>query len=343
MKPILFLLNDRKKIKTGRTTSLLILACHKKGHPVFVTDVLHLKASSSELFADALLLPADKRVDSPEMLEARMAYAKSEPVDLSQMQAIFVRTTPGREVERAWAHRLSLEVMRLAQDSGVRVLNDPAGLQRASSKLYTVFLPDHLVPKTLVCHSLSDVQTFAKQLDGRFVLKPLVGSEGRDIFFLDSPDAINTRQVVEILGRNGYLLAQEFIPEAAEGDIRVFTLDDSIILGAGRAIGVRRVPAEGELRSNVSLGGTASVVGLTDRQAEICNEVAGFLAQDGIRFAGLDLIGDKIIEVNVFSPSGLQAMDQFMEKDICGRLAETLLESPPTNSGEGTLLSKNNF
>ncbi|MFT5299374.1 MAG: glutathione synthase [Mariniblastus sp.] len=143
--------------------------------------------------------------------------------------------------------------MRLAQDSGVRVLNDPAGLQRASGALYTVFLPDHLVPKTLVCHSLAEVQTFANQLISRFVLKPLVGSEGQDIFFLDSPDAINTRQVVEILGRNGYMLAQEFIPEASEGDIREFTLDDSIILGAGRAMGVRRVPGEGELRSNVSL------------------------------------------------------------------------------------------
>ncbi|MFT5299375.1 MAG: hypothetical protein ACI87E_000409 [Mariniblastus sp.] len=101
MKPILFLLNDRRRIKTGRTTSLLMLACHKKGHPVFVTDVLHLKASSSELFVDALMLPVHVRVDSPEMLEARMAYAKSESVDLPEMQAIFVRTTPGREVEKA--------------------------------------------------------------------------------------------------------------------------------------------------------------------------------------------------------------------------------------------------
>ena len=330
MKPILFLLNDRDSITPDRTTSTLMLACHKRGHPVFATDVLHLQASSSTaLFADAYQLPPKDRVDTTAMLQARVSKAKSERVDLHRMQAIFVRTMPGEDIDQAWAHRLSLEIMRLSHESGVQVLNDPIGVQRASSKLYTVCLPEKLVPKTLVCHSLESVREFAEEIGSRFVLKPLLGSQGRDVFFLDSPDAINTRQVVEILGRTGYIVAQEYIPQACEGDIRVLTLNDSIITGDGTPLGIRRTPAQGELRSNISLGGKADVVELTQKQSDICHEVAGYLHNDGIRFAGLDLIGDKIVEVNVFSPSGLQEFDRHLASDVSGQVASQLIEHQP--------------
>lgn len=328
MKPILFLLNKRDSIKSGTTTSTLMLACHRKGHPVFATDIVHLKASSStSLFADAYQLAVRDRVDSTAMLSAQISKARSEVVDLREMQAIIVRTTPGKDIDRAWAHRLSLEIMRLASESGVRVVNDPIGLQRASSKLYTVCLPEHLVPRTMVCHSLDCVQDFAKDLDCRFVIKPLLGSQGRDVFFLDRYDSINTKQIVDILGRTGYLVVQEFIPEASEGDIRVLTLGDSLITANGKFLGIRRTPAIGELRSNVSLGGSASVIELTDQQVQVCREVAGYLNQDGIRFSGLDLIGNRIVEVNVYSPSGLQEIDAIAGgAKVSGTVAQELID-----------------
>ena len=327
MKPILFLLNNRDSIQPHRTTSTLMLACHRKGHPVFATDIVSLKANSStSLFADAYQLKVRDKVDTTSMLSARMKQATNEVIDLRKMQAIFVRTTPGKDIDRAWAHRLSLEVMRLASESGVRVVNDPIGLQRASSKLYTVCLPEHLVPRTMVCHSLENVQDFARELDCQFVIKPLLGSQGRDVFFLDKPDAINTRQVVDILGRTGYLVVQEYMPEATEGDIRVLTLGDSIINANEKSFGIRRTPADGEMRSNISLGGTAEVIELSDRQISVCHEVASYLSKDGISFAGLDLIGDRIVEVNVYSPSGLQEFDGFAECDITGSVATQLIE-----------------
>ena len=167
MKPILFLLNDRDSIKPDRTTSTLMLACHRMGHPVFATDIVNLRASSStSLFADAYQLKPSDRVETTAMLSERLFNAESELVDLQDMQAILVRTTPGKDIDRAWAHRLSLEIMRMASDLGVRVVNDPTGLQRASSKLYTVCLPEHLVPRTMVCHSLKNVQDFARELRG---------------------------------------------------------------------------------------------------------------------------------------------------------------------------------
>lgn len=327
MEPILFLLNDRNSVKANRTTSTLMLACHRKGRPVFATDIVSLKANSStSLFADAYQLKPEDKVNSTEMLAKTISAAKGESVDLREMKTIFVRTTPGKDIERAWAHRLSLEVMRLASDAGVRVVNDPAGLQRASSKLYTVCLPEHLVPRTMVCHSLENVQDFASELDCQFVIKPLLGSQGRDVFFLDKPDAINTRQVVDILGRTGYLVVQEYMPEATAGDIRVLTLGDSIINANGKSYGIRRTPAAGEMRSNISLGGTAEVIELSDKQISVCQEVASYLSQDGINFAGLDLIGERIVEVNVYSPSGLQEFDDVAEADISGSVADRLIE-----------------
>lgn len=304
--PVLFLLNDRWAVRRNNTTSTLMLACLELGYPVMVTDVFHLQATSStNLFAEALELEAGGNFESTQQIAKGFAKAKVTRIKLADTAGVIIRTAPGKDITRSWAHRLALEVMRLAEENGVPIVNSPLGLQRASSKLYTVCLPGKFVPRTMVCHSLNSVAAFAETLDGPFVMKPLMGSQGRDVFFLDGYDSLNTRQVVDILGRTGYLVVQEYVPEAVEGDIRVLTLDDDIICNE-HPVGVRRTPAPGEMRSNVSLGGTATVVKLSDQQTSICREVAGLISADGIRFAGLDLVGDKVVEVNVFSPSGLQ-------------------------------------
>jgi len=300
-------------------------ACQRRGHPVYVTDVVHLQAlSASGLFAEALLLPGLDKVKNTRALNANLANSKSKRIDLGELETIFIRTSPGKDSNRAWAHRLAIEVMRLASDNNVPVLNHPLGLQKASSKLYTVCLPTEFVPRTLVCHSLKSVQQFADELGGPLVIKPLIGSQGRDVFFIDGPESLNTRQVVDILGRTGYLIVQEFLPEANDGDIRVLTLGNGLV-GGEKTIGIRRTPADGELRSNISLGGTATVAELTPRQLEICHSIAQTLHKDGIQFAGLDLIGEKIVEVNVFSPSGLQDMEKHLGEQTTTDVVEFLI------------------
>jgi glutathione synthase len=324
-KPVLFLLNDRWAVKPANTSSTLMLACVRLGHPVFVTDVVHLQANSSTaLFAEALELPMKSEIDSTKKLARLMGKAKVRRLPLADLEAVVIRTAPGKDISRSWAHRLALEVMRLAHENGIRILNNPVGLQRASSKLYTVCLPEEFVPKTMVCHSLQSVQDFAELISGPFVMKPLLGSQGRDVFFLDGYDSLNTRQVVDILGRTGYLVVQEYVPEAVDGDIRVLTLDKEIICDQ-TPIGVARTPAKGERRSNISLGGSAKIVELTKRQAFVCRKIAKLLAKDGIRFAGIDLVGEKIVEVNVFSPSGLQEFDPYLDRAISTEVMQTLL------------------
>lgn len=325
MKSILFLLNDRWSVKIDGTNATLMQACQRLGHDVYVTDVVHLQASSaSSLYAEALLLPQLDQVKTTQSMSTKLANAKSRRLELESVGTILIRTSPGKDDSRAWAHRLAIEVMGLAKKIGINVVNDPLGLQKASSKLYTVCLPEEFVPKTLVCHSLKSVQGFAEEIGGPLVIKPLIGSQGRDVFFIDGPESLNTRQVVDILGRTGYLIVQEFLPEASQGDIRVLTLDQSLV-GGETPVGIRRTPADGELRSNISLGGTAKVVELTKRQSTICTKIAKILHKDGIRFSGLDLIGEKIVEVNVFSPSGLQDLEKNLGVEVASDVIVKLM------------------
>ena len=327
MRPILFLLNDRWSVKADSTNAILISACQRRGHEVYVTDIVHLQAASAvALFAESILLPDLAKYKSTKALTAKIAKAKSIRLELDSVEAIFIRTSPGKDDARSWAHRLAIEVMGLAKALGIKVINDPLGLQKASSKLYTVCLPDEFVPKTLVCHSLKSVQRFAEEIDGPLVIKPLIGSQGRDVFFIDGPASLNTRQVVDILGRTGYLIVQEFLPDASDGDIRVLTIDKTLV-GGDAYVGIQRTPAEGELRSNISLGGTATVVQLSKHQSTICRKIAKLLHKDGIRFAGLDLIGEKIVEVNVFSPSGLQDLERQLGVEMSSTVINQLLEN----------------
>ena len=307
MNAILFLVNDRHLLRTTGTNWTLMRACHSLGMNVFVTDVTHLEArGAASLYVEAIKVPAQEEDSSEKriLLDERESTLK----ELTQFSTIFIRTTPGRDIARSWAHRLALEFLRLASELGINVINDPVGLQKASSKLYSVYLPPEYVPRTKVCHTQSSVITFAKELACPFVVKPLLGSQGRDVYFFDSIESRNLRQVIENLGESGYLVVQEFLPEATDGDIRVLTLNGGLF-GGTNPRGIQRTPASGEIRSNVSLGGRVSLIELNANQIKICTAIAQQLNSDGIRFAGLDLIGNKIVEVNVFSPSGLQELE----------------------------------
>lgn len=325
MNPILFLVNDRWSLKRGGTNATLIEACHELGYRVLVTDVVHLQASSDHrVFAECLEIPPLTKIKTTSSLHKKLSKATNQLVDLSDVAACWIRTSPGKDVARSWAHRLALEAMILASENGTRVISDPAGLQKASSKFYTVRLPKKYVPETLICHTLQSVEEFADRLNGPLVIKPLLGSQGRDVFFFENRESLNTRQVVDILGRTGYLVVQEYLPAAAEGDIRVITVRDKI-LEANGPVGIRRTPAAGEMRSNISLGGTAEIVQLNKKQIEICEQIASQLNSDGIVFSGLDLIGDKVVEVNVFSPSGLQEFQEQFDSKIAVSLVNTLM------------------
>ncbi len=325
---IIFVLNDRWRIKKGSATLRLIWECTQRGQDVGLTDVFNFSISSErDIFANVLKLDADKFDSiSEKKLYNRISKIKPSSCRLEVDDTIWVRTSPGRDLTHVWAHQTTLNILTVAHRNGIKVLNKPTGLQKASSKFYTVTLPSQTVPKTHICHSISDVKRAATDFAGPFIIKPLMGSQGRDVFFIENTDALNINQIADILGRTGFMVLQEFLPEAAEGDIRVLTLGSKLLgrTNDDQVFGIKRTPRPGEFRSNVALGAVVSVTPLSKKQEKICLKVAKQLEKDGLPLTGIELIGDKVVEVNVFSPGGYQDLSDLTGLDLVKDIMELI-------------------
>ncbi len=184
------------------------------------------------------------------------------------------------------------------------VVNDPFWVRNSPEKLLVLNFP-HLTPPTLVARDLAAIRAF-KADHGDIILKPLYGNGGAGVFRLD-PNDRNLASLHELfIGINREpLIAQKYVPAVAKGDKRV-------ILVNGEPVGaINRIPAEGETRSNMHVGGKAVKVGLTDRDREICAEIGPVLREKGQIFVGIDVIGDWLTEINVTSPTGIQELERF--------------------------------
>jgi len=132
-----------------------------------------------------------------------------------------------------------------------------------------------------------------------------VGSQGRNVFLVNPEDLPNLEQMIDTVLEHGYVIAQEFLPDVVKGDIRLFMLNGDILQYEGVYAAFKRVPKEGTIRTNIHAGGKFERAEINQRIIEIAKEVSPKLRQDGIFFAGLDIVGDKLLEVNVFSPGGI--------------------------------------
>lgn len=225
---------------------------------------------------------------------------------------VLVRTNPARDT--GGAQHLALELLAIAQGQGVVVMNDPSTLARATTKLYLCGLPEHLRPYTLVSQDRRRLKDFVESRP-RSVLKPLSGTRGQDVFLLQ-PGAANLNQILDVLCRQGLAMAQDFVPEAVEGDIRIVVLGGRVLEIGGAACAVRRVPPPHDFRSNVAVGGEPQPARLSEELMAVAEEAAQQLLEDGIHLAGLDAIGLKLVEVNVFATGGLPDAGRFAGEDF---------------------------
>jgi glutathione synthase len=191
---------------------------------------------------------------------------------------------------------------RLAED--VLVVNDPRWVRNWPEKLMVLDFPD-LTPPTMVSRDLGMLKSFREE-HRDVILKPLYGNGGAGVFRL-TPEDRNLNSLHELFTamNNEPLIMQKFLPAVSKGDKRVILVD-------GEPIGaINRVPAEGETRSNMHVGGRPEAVGLTDRDREICAAIGPRLRENGQIFVGIDVIGDYLTEINVTSPTGLQELERF--------------------------------
>jgi len=218
-------------------------------------------------------------------------------VDLSQIDAVFIRKDP--PFDPAYAHLT--QQLDLVKDRTV-VLNDPAGLRDANEKLFAFHFAEWM-PRTLVAAEPAMILDFMERVGGRAVLKPLDGAGGSGVVAIGKDDR-NTRALVDLLTKEGRELAlvQAFLPDVRQGDKRVIVLDGEP-LGA-----ILRVPREDDIRANIHVGATVQPTHLTEEEQAVVRDVGEKLRYHGLWFVGLDLIGGKLIEVNVTSPTGIQEL-----------------------------------
>ncbi len=185
----------------------------------------------------------------------------------------------------------------------VRIINNPTAVRNAPEKLLMLRWPE-LLPPTLITHDARDITEFTKQY-GQVVAKKLYGNAGRDVyrFTLAELDKLLEFAATHLRETSEPILLQPFLPEISNGDKRIILFD-------GKAVGVmQRMPVAGEFRANLALGATAHACAMTARDSEICEIIGPTLRDMGLYFAGIDVIGDYLIEINVTSPTGLQGIN----------------------------------
>ncbi|HEY4118889.1 MAG TPA: glutathione synthase [Byssovorax sp.] len=225
---------------------------------------------------------------------------RAERLKMREQHAVFIRTDPPFD-RRYFYLTLVLERAR----GGPVIVNDPRGLRDANEKLYALNFPE-LTPRTIVTSDRDRIHAFVAELGGVGIIKPLDGAGGAGVLQLRADDK-NVRAIVDTLTHEGTRIAmvQEFLPAVTEGDKRVLLLDGEV-LGA-----ILRVPRADELRSNIHVGGSVVPAELTDKERAMVAAMAPRLKQDGLVFVGLDVIGERLTEVNVTSPTGIQELGRF--------------------------------
>jgi len=233
---------------------------------------------------------------------------------LSALDAVLMRKDPPFDIE----YITTTWLLDSAERAGTLVVNKPASLRDANEKLFITCFPQCCVPM-LVSGDAERIRQFVKQYQD-VILKPLDSMGGHSIFRVQ-PDNQNLSVILELMTRGGNktIMAQQFIPEITEGDKRVLLIDGEPVPYA-----LARVPAAGETRGNLMAGATGVGMPLTDRDRWICAQVSPVLREMGILFAGLDVIGDYLTEINITSPTCIRELDQLYDLDIGGQLISTI-------------------
>lgn len=294
----------------------LVYEAWKRKHDVYVMGVGDFSFTNTEkLTINSTYVSKNAGAESPsEYLELLQGEkAKESRIIAKDLDVLFIRNNPTEEgSSRQWAEQAGVAFGRMMQQEGVLVLNDAYALSNAFiDKLYFEELPSAIKPKSLITRSKKEILEFFENNKKKMVLKPLEGSGGRDVYLIDKNEK-NLNQIIENIINQGYVIAQEFLPAAKE-DVRVLLLNGRIMEKKGKYGIIRRVSGEGEFRSNFAQGGSADKSPLTEGIQKVVDVVAPKLIKDGLFFVGLDVVEDKLIEINVLSPGGL---DHFGEINL---------------------------
>jgi glutathione synthase len=279
---------------TKDTTFVFLAESQARGHENWACRIQDLMVDGGKLFAACLPLEV-----TPEQ-GRHWKYGNARILEVETFDALFMRKDPPFDIDFYFATLLQ----SLVDEKKTFVFNRASGLREANEKLFILRFPD-LAPETFVSADPAQLLGFCRKVGGDIVVKPLDGSGGMGIFRITEGD-LNTHSILETITREGsrLIMAQKFLPASREGDMRLIYLD-------GEALGaMKRVPRSDDLRGNIHVGGTCIKAEIGEREREICARLAPTMRKLGLYFAGLDIIGGYLTEVNVTSPTGIQEINR---------------------------------
>jgi glutathione synthase len=302
-----FVVNDVDTEVPTAATTVMASSAAALGHTVYMIGVGDLTYETDGTIS-AAGRPAPAAESQIAFLEA--VQGKSAPrtrVDCSSLDVLYLRYNPVEGLDGAmWQQDAGIAFGQIAVHQGVIVLSHPYTLSFAVNKMYFQHFPEAIRPRTIITRSVDEILAFYKEEKKKIVLKPMHGFGGKDVYLLDD-DTSNLKQIVETISRTSYVIAQQFLPAATRGDVRFFLLNGRPLQRDGKYAAVHRVNSGGDFRSNMSAGGKPKKAKVTDRILEIAEIVRPRIVADGLFFVGLDVVGDKLVEINTMSVGGLNA------------------------------------
>ena len=322
---IAFLVNSAETEVDEYATTRLAKAAALMGHEVWYVGLGDLRIGEPDGEIGAHARPGIAQEDDTLTAFAdRMKESSAEHIRMDKLDAVFLRNDSVEDLQdRPWASSLGAVFGQMLAAHDVTVVNDPTVLLRAGTKAYLDEFPLEVRPRSLVTRNEEDVHDFISSV-GRVIIKPLCGAKGRNVFMIDGEDETNLNQMMEAVLEDGYVYAQGYVEGADEGDVRIFLLDGELIEFDGHVAAFRRVPEGNDCRANISTGGRMQPADITDKQRAVVKSMYDKLAQDGMFFVGIDVIGDKVVEINAESPGGLQALEHLYDVDICPVVIDAL-------------------
>ena len=298
-----------ESIKTVKDSSFaMLLAAQKRGWPLF-----YMQQSDIYMNGDTAMARA-QRIEVTDNPENWHKAQPAEAIELASLNAILMRKDPPFDIE----YITSTYILEMAERKGSLIVNRPASLRDANEKMFITHFPQCCTPMMVTSNSSLIRQFIDEQKD--VIVKPLDGMGGESIFRL-TPDDPNTSVILETITHRGKktIMAQRFIPEITQGDKRIL-----LVNGEPVPYALARIPAQGETRGNLAAGGSGVGIELTERDHWICQQVGPSLRERGILFAGIDVIGDYLTEINITSPTCIRELDKQFNLDIAGQLMDCI-------------------
>jgi len=325
------LISDFEKQKPHFTSFFIAREAVKQGYQVYIFQYCDLQLNSSGELACRMATVNDTKATDKKYFEALLSsYATGKSIQLSSLSCFWIRTDWIELI--GLGHRLGpqlvIQFAQVLESKGVRVIPSVKGLATGDSKLYLEQFHQSIRPRAIVTLNHDAIRDFSKEVGGTVVLKPAIGDQGKNVFLYNLKEPQNANQIFEVLASQGFIYAQEYVPDTQYKSTRLFLFNGLPLLYQGKYACLMLCSVNGDFRSNAANGGTPVIATLSPQMLTAAESIAPKLKQDGFFLSALDFVADKVVEVNQMNVGGMRSAQRFHEVNFTQHIIKTLANNP---------------